>query len=395
MIVRVVRRLAACAVLAALVPAGLPARAADLPPIKIGFVSSFSGDSAVTGRGSEAAIVAFQKTHGDVVAGRKVIVIRRDDTGIAPDVSRRLAQELILQEKVDLLAGISYTPNAIAVGAVSAAAKVPFLLVNASTSGILAKAPYTVRFGMTTPQVTMPLAQWALKNGIKTAYAVFQDYGPGIDAGRSFNEAFTGGGGKLLGEIRVPVTNADYTAYLQRVKDAKPDAVFVFDNASTGGPQFLKAYRDLGLDKLGIRVISTGALVDENDLLAIGDRAIGVISSFDYSMVHDSKVNRDFVKAMKDAAPDVEPDFVAVATWDVLTAAYKLIEAQKGVIDPDKTMELLRGMKIDSPRGPIAIDPDTRDIVQNVYLRRTEKRDGKLVNVEFAVIPMVKDPYEK
>ena len=388
--------LVAVVAVAAFVPLpGTLVSAADQPPLRIGFIASYSGDAAEQGKILDTAMKAFLKAHGTTVAGRKIEILKRDDTGIAPDVARRLAQELIVQEKVDLLMGIVYTPNAIAVAGVSTAAKVPFLLVNASTSNIIAKAPYTTRYGMTTPQVTMPLAQWALKNGYKTAYSVFQDYGPGLDAGKAFNEAFTAGGGKMLGEVRVPITNADYNAYLQRVKDAKPDVVFVFDNATTGGPQFLKAYRDLGLDKAGIKVISLGALVDETNLPATGDAALGVISSFDYSATHNSKLNRDFVRAFKDVDPKADPDFVAVAVWDAMTAAYQAIAAQGGKIDPDKTMELLKGMKFESPRGPIMIDPETRDIVQNVYLRRTEKVNGKLVNTEFATIPMVKDPYEK
>jgi branched-chain amino acid transport system substrate-binding protein len=370
-------------------------RAADTGPIKIGFIFSYQGDNANQGRLVDATLAAFLRARGDTVAGRKVEFVKRDDTGIAPDIARRLAQELIVQEKVDLLMGITYTPNAIAVAGVSTTAKVPFLLVNASTSNIMAKAPYTARFGMTTPQVTMPLAQWVLKNGVKTAYTVFQDYGPGIDAGKAFTEAFIAGGGKVLGEVRVPVGNPDFTAYMQRVKDAKPDVMFVFVNVTSGGPQLLKAYRELGLDKLGVRVISTGGLVDESDLAAIGDVAIGIISAFDYAATHDSKVNRDFVRAFKQQAPKDEPDFVAVQTWDALTAAYRALEATKGDTNPDKIMEQLRGMKFESPRGPVLIDPDTRDIVQNVYLRRTEKRNGKLVNIEFVTVPMVKDPYEK
>jgi branched-chain amino acid transport system substrate-binding protein len=383
--------LAAVAGLASL--AGTTALAAD--PIKIGFVSSFTGDSAAQGRVIDATIAAFLKVHGDTAGGRKVEIHKRDDTGIAPDVARRLAQELIVQEKVDLLMGIAYTPNAIAVAAVSTTAKIPFLLVNASTSNIIAKAPYTARYGMTTAQVTMPLAQWAYKNGVKTAYALFQDYGPGIDAGKAFTEAFIAAGGKMLGEVRVPVGNPDFTAYLQRVKDAKPDAMFVFVNATSGGPQLLKTYRDMGLAKAGIKLISTGALVDELDLPATGDAAIGVISSFDYSTTHDSKVNRDFVRAFKEQNSKDDPDFVAVATWDALTAAFKAIDALKGNLDPEKFMEQIKGMKFESPRGPIMIDSETRDIIQNVYLRRTEKRNGKLVNIEFITVPMVKDPYEK
>jgi branched-chain amino acid transport system substrate-binding protein len=305
-----------------------------------------------------------------------------------------MAQELIVQEKVDLLAGLAFTPNAIAVAAISTQAKKPLFIVNAATSGIIAKAPYAVRFGFTTAQTTVPFAQWAAKSGMKTAYAMFQDYGPGIDAGAAFAQAFTAAGGKMLGEVRVPLNNADFTAYVQRVKDAKPDAMYVFLNAGGAAQALLRACKDAGFERAGIKVLAAGDLVAENNLPGVGDIAEGLVTSMGYSAWHPSRLNRDFVRGFQAIEPTLLPDFNAAAVYDVVNAIYKVVEAQKGVVDPDRTMELVRGMKFESPRGPIAIDPDTRDIIQNVYIRRTERRAGKLENIEFATIPMVKDPNE-
>ena len=369
---------------------------ADQAPLRIGLIFSYSGSGAsAAGKNFDGGWLAYMKQHGDTVAGRKIEIIKRDDTGIAPETARRLAQELIVQDHVDIIAGMTFTPNSIAVGTISTQAKKLFFIVNSATSGIIAKVPYAARFGFTTAQMTAPLATWAAKNGIKTAYSVFQDYGPGIDAGTQFAESFTAAGGKMLGEVRVPVTNSDFTAYVQRVKDAKPDAIYVFLNAGGGGAAMLKACRDAGFERAGIRILVSGDVVAENNLPGIGDAALGVVSSFNYSMTHDSKLNRDFVAAYQSVEPGVDPDFTSVAAYDTMAAIYKAAEAQKGNLDPDKTIELVRAMKFESPRGPIAIDPDTRDLIQNVYIRKTERRNGKLVNVEFATVPMVRDPKER
>jgi branched-chain amino acid transport system substrate-binding protein len=369
-------------------------RAADEAPVKVGIIFSYTGATASAGRTFDAALALYVKQHGDTVAGHKIEFIKRDDTGIAPDTAKRMAQELIVQEKVDLLAGLAFTPNAIAVAAISTQAKKPLFIVNAATSGIIAKAPYAVRFGFTTAQTTVPFAQWAAKSGMKTAYAMFQDYGPGIDAGAAFAQAFTAAGGKMLGEVRVPLNNADFTAYVQRVKDAKPDAMYVFLNAGGAAQALLRACKDAGFERAGIKVLAAGDLVAENNLPGVGDIAEGLVTSMGYSAWHPSRLNRDFVRGFQTIEPTLLPDFNAAAVYDVVNAIYKVVEAQKGVVDPDRTMELVRGMKFESPRGPIAIDPDTRDIIQNVYIRRTERRAGKLENIEFATIPMVKDPNE-
>jgi branched-chain amino acid transport system substrate-binding protein len=369
---------------------------ADLPPLKIGIVYSYSGGGATLGKTLDGALDTWIALHGDTVAGRKVVFIKRDDTGIAPDVARRQAQELVVQEHVDILMGSALTPNAIAVAAVSTQAKVPFFIVNSATSNIIAKQPYSARFGFTEAQATIPLAQWALRTGIKTAYVVFQDYGPGIDAGLTFEKTFKEGGGQILGESRVPVSNQEYAAYIQRAKDAKPQALYVFLNNGGGSVAFLHGCQAAGLGRAGIKILAAGALVDEDYLPVIGDAADGLITSLNYSTDHDSALNHQFVKTFAKVTGNgpIVPDFGSAAAFDVMAAIYKVVAAQNGVVDPDKTMELVKGMKFESPRGPIMIDPQTRDLIQNIYIRRTIKRHGVYVNVEFETIPMVKDPNE-
>jgi branched-chain amino acid transport system substrate-binding protein len=396
MVSRLLKRfmLAAAAIL--LVTASVPAGAQDKGPIKIGVVLSYSGgDNVILGKMADAAFAAYMKQHGDTIAGRKVVLIKRDDTGIAPETASRLAQELIVQDHVEMLIGASYTPNAIAMGAVSTKAKIPYFVVNAATSNIMKANPYMARFAFTTGQITQPFARWAHQGGAKTAYAVFQDYGPGLDAGATFEKTFTAAGGKMLGESRIPVGAKDFTAYIQKVKDAKPDVMFLFLNASGGGIDFIKALKTSGFEKTGIKFLATGDLVDEALLPVEGDTALGIVTTFDYSAMHDSQLNRSFIKAFKTAYGSNQlPTFEAVQAYDCLAAAYKVIAAQKGNVDPDRTMELVKSLKFESPRGRIEIDPETRDIVQWVYFRKVERKNGQLGNYEFERTPLTKDPNE-
>jgi branched-chain amino acid transport system substrate-binding protein len=391
---RFLQRATVALAIVALAGASVPATAQQ-GPIKIGVVLSYSGGDNVTlGKMSDAAMAAFMKEHGDSIAGRKIEIVKRDDGGIAPETAKRLAQELIVQDHVDLLIGASYTPNAIAMAGISTQAKVPFFNVNAATANIFAKQPYSVRFGFTTGQLTAPFAKWAYEKVGKTAYAVFQDYGPGIDAGTTFEKNFEAAGGKMLGESRIPVSTQDYTAYIQKVKDAKPDVMFLFINATGGGVSLLKTVKQMGLGST--KLIATGDLVDEAILPTEGATAEGLVTTFNYSAMHDSALNRQFIKDFQAAYGSNQlPTFQAAQTYDALAAAYKVLEAQKGQIDPEKTMELVKGMKFESPRGPIMIDPNTRSIVQNVYFRKTETRNGVLGNYEFETIPMAKDPIEQ
>jgi branched-chain amino acid transport system substrate-binding protein len=390
------RMLITVAAIAGIAIVGTRSTAADLPPIKIGLIDSYTGTPPYIAAGFDAAIKAWIDQHGDTVAGRKIEFIRRDDQS-QPEVARRVAQELIVQENVDILAGIGITPNAIAVAQVSTQAKKPFLISNAATSGILANAPYTVRFGFTTRQITVPLAQWALRYKMTSAFSVVQDYGPGLDAEATFAQAFTDGGGKMLGSLRVPVSSRDDSAYVQRIRDAKPKVAFTFFNL-TGARTFLNSAEQTGLLKSATKIVSADDLVDENDLDTYGDGIVGLVSSGNYTSTHDSALNHAFVKAFGVAyGGDGKrlPDFTNCAIYDIMNAIYRVVAAQKGVVDPEKTMALLKGMKIDSPRGPLMIDPVTRDAVQNVYIKKVLKRNGKLATIEIETIPMVRDSSER
>jgi branched-chain amino acid transport system substrate-binding protein len=369
---------------------------ADAPPLKIGFITSYSGSTAAASRVADAAIRAFIAQHGDTVAGRKVEVIRRDDTGPQPEVARRQAQELVVGDKVDFLAGIIYSPNAVAVGQVSAQSKTPFLVMNATQSRITHGDPYMARFSLTLSQLAAPIAKWALQNGLKRTYVIYLDYAPGIDAGSGFMQEYTAGGGTIAGEVKVPLTNPDFSAYVQRIKDAKPQAVFAFVNAAGGGGPFLKAFYDAGLAKAGVKILATPDLVLESFLPTYGDMADGIISTGNYSANHQSKLNDAFVKAvLTEDKGEAPPDYNSVAIYDIMHAIYNVTEAQNGNLDPDRTMQLLRGMNFESPRGPLEIGKDSRDIVQTVYIRRTEKRNGQYVNVEIASYPRSVDPLDK
>jgi branched-chain amino acid transport system substrate-binding protein len=368
---------------------------ADAPPLKIGFITSYSGSTAAASRVADAAINAWIAQHGDTVAGRKVVVIRRDDTGPQPEVARRQAQELVVGDKVDFLAGIIYSPNAVAVGQVSAQSKTPFLVMNATQSKITRGDPYMARFSLTLPQLSGPMAKWALQNGLKSAYVIVLDYAPGIDAEGGFVQEYTAGGGTIAGQVRVPLSNPDFSGYVQRIKDAKPQAVFAFVNANGGGQAFLKAFYDAGLAKSGVKILATPDLVLESFLPTYGEMADGIISTGNYSANHASKVNDTFVKAvLKEDKGEAPPDYNSVAIYDIMHAIYTVTDQQKGNLDPDRTMQLLRGMSFESPRGPLEIGKDSRDIVQTVYIRRTEKRKGQYVNVEIASFPRSVDPLD-
>jgi branched-chain amino acid transport system substrate-binding protein len=378
-----------CAIVAA---SGVVA-AQPRPPLKIGIIFSYSGTEGATpwgGRSLDAVIAAFQRRYGDTIAGRKVQIITRDDTGIAPETARRLAQELIVQDDVDALAGITVTPNAIAVADASTKAKKPFFLFSAATRGIIANAPYATRWGHTNSQITAPLARWAVSNQVKSAYALFQDYGPGIDAGKTFESVFTAGGGKMLGEVRIPLGTKEFSAYVQRAKDAHPEAIFVFLNPASNPQEFVRECANAGFAAAGIKILATGEIVDENVLASMGDAALGVISSYEYSETHDSRMNHDFVRAFDAADGGHErPDFGDVAAWDALTAIYRAAKQQNGALDPDQTLAIVKGMRFESPRGEIAIDPNTREVTQTIYIRRVEKRNGVFDNIEIAAFPNV------
>jgi branched-chain amino acid transport system substrate-binding protein len=362
-------------------------------PIRVGVIAPFSGPFADYGKEMETGIKAWQKLHGDQVAGRKVEVILRDTTGPAPEIARRLAQELVVRDHVDFLAGFGLTPEALAVADVATQAKRPMIIMNAATSIITTKSPFIARVSMTLPQISAPLGTWAAKHGIQKVFTLVSDYGPGIDAETAFTKAFTAAGGTVAGSVRVPLKNPEFAPFIQRIKDAAPQAVFVFVPAGEQGIAFLKGFQERGLAQAGIQVIATGDLTDDDVLDAMGDAALGITTAFHYSAAHDSPENEAFQKAAAAVGTGVRrPNFMAVAAFDGMAAIYHVIETLHGKVDGEGAMKVLEGWKRESPRGPIAIDPATRDVVQTVYLRKVEKRGDHYFNVEFDRVPDVKDP---
>lgn len=361
--------------------------------IKVGVIASFSGPFADYGKQMQGGIKAWMAQHGDSVAGKKIQIIYKDTTGASPEIAKRLAQELVVREKVDFLAGFGLTPEALAVAPIAQQAKKPMIIMNAATSIITTKSDYIARFSMTLPQISAPMGDWALKNKIRNVATVVADYGPGIDAEKAFSDRLVKNGGKVVEAIRVPLRNPEFAPFIQRIKDAKPDAVFVFVPAGEQSIAFMKGYRERGLAAAGIKVIATGDLTDDHVLPAMGDNTLGVITTFHYSAAHKSPENDAFLKSFAATNPQGgRPNFMAVAAYDGMNAIYQVSNKLGGKIEGDKAMAVLKGMKIQSPRGPISIDPATRDVVQTVYVRKVEKLNGQPYNVEFDQFPNLKDP---
>jgi len=361
--------------------------------VKLGMVGEFSGPFAQYGQQILGGMKAYMKLHGDTVAGKKIEIVQKDTGGPAPDVAKRLAQELVTRDNVDILVGFGLTPNALAVAPVATEAKKAMIIMNAATSIITTKSPYIVRVSMTLPQVTQPMAVWAAKNGIKKVYTVVADYGPGLDSEKAFSEAFKAAGGEIVGSIHTPLQNPDFAPFVQRVKDAKPEAVFLFLPAGEQGIAFMKGYAERGLAQAGIKLIATGDITDDGVLEAMGEPTLGLITSFHYSAAHNSPENAAFKKAYAEVNGDkLRPNFMAAAGYDGMAAIYEALKKTGGATDGEKLVEAMKGMAWTSPRGPMSIDPATRDVIQNVYIRKVESRDGHYWNVEFDKIDNVKDP---
>jgi branched-chain amino acid transport system substrate-binding protein len=372
---------------------GIAAAASAQNVVKLGMIGEFSGPFAQYGQQILGGMKAYMKVHGDTVAGKKIEIVQKDTGGPAPDVAKRLAQELVTRDNVDLLVGFGLTPNALAVAPVATEAKKAMVIMNAATSIITTKSPYIVRVSMTLPQITQPMAVWAAKNGIKKVYTVVADYGPGLDAEKAFAEAFKAAGGEIVGSVHTPLQNPDFAPFVQRVKDAKPEAVFLFLPAGEQGIAFMKGYEERGLKQAGIRLIATGDITDDGVLQAMGEPTLGLITSFHYSAAHDSPENAAFKKAYAEVNGDkLRPNFMAAAGYDGMALIYEALKKTGGSTDGDKLVAAMKGVKLLSPRGPILIDPETRDVVQTVYIRKVEKTPGGLYNVEFDKFPDQKDP---
>ena len=361
--------------------------------VKIGVIAEFTGPFADYGTQIYNGMKTYIRLNGDTFGGKKVEFVVKDTTGASPELAKRLAQDAVTLDKVDILAGFGLTPNALATTPVATEAKKPMVVMNAATSVITKQSPYVVRLSHTLPQDTMPMAQWALKNGIKRVFVLVSDYGPGKDAEAQFVKTFTAGGGEIVGSVRTPLANPEFAPFIQRAKDTNPQALFVFLPPGSQTISFIKSYEERGLKQAGIKIIATGDLTDDGVLEAMGDSTIGLITTFHYSYAHDSPENKAFIKAYAETnGTKLRPNFMAAGGYDGMAAIAEALKKTKGSTDPEALMAAFKGLKLASPRGPIMIDPETRDIVQTVYVRRVEKVNGQLVNVEFDRFPDVKDP---
>ena len=368
--------------------AGTRAFAAD--PVKIGLILPMTGQQQSTGRQTLAAVKLYMAQNGDTVAGRKIEIVLKDDAAV-PDTTKRLAQELIVNDKVQMVAGFGITPCALAVAPLATQAKIPEIVMCAGTSIITERSPYIVRTAFTLAQSAVPMADWAAQNGIKRVVSMVSDYAPGVDSEVSFREEFTKKGGQILEAIRFPLASPDFAPFLQRARDAKPDAIFVFVPAGQGAV-FVKQFLERGLDKAGIKIIGPGDVTDDDVLNGMGDQVIGTVTAHFYSADHDSPANKAYVAAFEKANNNMRPNFMSVGGYDGMHLIYEALKKTKGDSNGGKLVEAMKGMAWESPRGPISIDPATRDIIQNIYIRKVEKKNGQLYNVEFSKFDAVKDP---
>ncbi len=359
--------------------------------IKIGACLSLVGGFQTVGRQALAGAKLYMQQHGDTVAGKKLELIVRDDTGV-PDVARRIVQEMIVNEKVNIvLAGI--TPTALALGQLVTQAKIPTVVIISGASITVDRSPYMARTSFTLGQSSMIMGQWAAKNGSKKVVTLVNDWAPGAESETAFSNAFTAGGGEVIEKLKVPLANPDFAPFLQRIRDIGPDTAFIYFPGQQGGT-FARQFRERGLDQANIKIIGPGDLTDDDELPGQGDVMLGVITAHNYSAAHPSAANKKYVEEFK-KANNFRPNFISVGGYDGMHVVYEALKETKGDTDGDKLMAVIRGMKWESPRGPISIDPETRDIVQNIYMRKVEKVNGELYNVEFATFEAVKDPMKK
>jgi branched-chain amino acid transport system substrate-binding protein len=360
--------------------------------VKIGVIMPYSGQFADTATQMDNAIKLYMQQKGDTVAGKRIELIRKDTGGVAPDVAKRLAQELVVRDRVDLLAGFILTPNALAVGDVSAEAKKLMVVMNAATAIVTTKSPYMVRTSVTIPQLVETFGGWARKSGIRQAYTMVSDYGPGHDAEGSFQRGFKEAGGEIVGSVRFPVANRDFSPFVQRAKDANPEAIFIFVPGGVQPAALGKALAERGIDPARTRILGMGELTEDEARKSMGDASIGIVTVYHYDHNHDSALNRAFVKAFNEAYGGRNPNIYSIGGYDGMHLIYEALKRTGGNTDAEALVAAAKGMAWESPRGPVSIDPETRDIVQTVYIRRVEKVGGQLLNVEFDKIESVKDP---
>ena len=363
---------------------------AQQAPFKIGFLAPMTGPFASTGWQMEQGVRLYMAQHGTTVAGRKIELIVKDDTG-TPDVTKRLAQEMVVNDKVDVVAGFGLTPLALATAPIATQSKTPMVNMLAATAAVIDASPYMIRVSMTLPQITLGIADWAAKNGIKKAVTLVSDYGPGLDAERTFVNRFAFNGGTTMESLRVPLRSPDFAPFLQKVRDLSPDALFVFVPSGVG-TQVMNQFNERGLAKAGIKLIGTGDVVDDDIVNNMGDSALGIVTSYNYSAAHPSAMNKKFVEDFKKANKGRRPNVVAVLGYDGTRVIYEALKKTGGKGGGDALLAGMKGQIFESPRGQIYIDANTRDIVQSVYIRKVQRVNGELYNVEFEEHKDVKDP---
>jgi branched-chain amino acid transport system substrate-binding protein len=368
--------------------------AAAQQTVKIGLIMPYSGQFADVATQMDNAIKLYVKQKGDTVAGKKLEFIRKDTGGIAPDVAKRLAQELVVRDKVDILAGFVLTPNALAVADVSTEAKKFMVVMNAATSIITTKSPYMVRVSVTLPQLNETFGTWAYRSGIRKAYTMVSDYGPGHDAESSFQRGFKEAGGEIIGSVRFPVANPDFSAFVQRAKDLNPEAIFIFVPGGVQPAAIGKALAERGIDPKKTKVLGMGELTEDEARKTMGDASIGILTVYHYDHNHQSALNREFVKAFNAEYGGRNPNIYSIGGYDGMHLIYEVLKKTGGKTDAEALVAAAKGMAWESPRGPISIDPETRDVIQTVYIRRVDKVGGVLLNVEFDKIENVKDPFK-
>ena len=359
--------------------------------VKIGLINVLSGQFADAGIQLDNGVKTYMKQYGDTVAGKNIEIIRRDVGGPAPDVAKRLAQELVVREGVDILAGFLLTPNALAAADVSAQAKKFMVVMNAATSIITTKSPYMIRTSVTLPQVMETFGTWAAKGGTKKCYTMVTDYGPGHDSEAAFQRAFKEGGGEIVGSVRFPVANPDFSAFVQRAKDMNLECIYIFIPGGAQPAALGKAFAERGIDPTKTKILASGEATSEQALKSMGDAGLGIISAWHYDYKSDAPRNVEFVKLFNEMHGR-NPDFFSIGGYDGMHAIYEALKRADGKTDGESLITAAKGMTWDSPRGPMSIDPETRDVVQTIYIRRVQKVGGELVNVPFDKIEKAKDP---
>jgi branched-chain amino acid transport system substrate-binding protein len=388
----------AVAAVALLTAAGCGSAVPQTKAVKIGIILTYSGPDASIGEAIDRGAELYRTLHrGDLPAGVELQLIKRDETGPTPDVAKRLARELIVRDRVQILTGGQWTPNVSAIAPLATEAGIPYVVMSSGTASTTRLSPFLVRVAFTTWQHSYHLGKWAAANGLTRVSTIVSDYAAGADAEDAFVQGFKGAGGQIVSSVRAPLRTADYVPFLERARRDKPQAVYGFNPGGPEATRFIKAYHDLGLAAAGIQLIGPNAIVPDDELKNMGEAALNVISASHYSAAGDRPANRTFVSEWKKAyGQDTVPNYFAVGGWDGMAAIFDVIRQQNGILDATRSREILTNWSNpDSPRGPMRIDPETRDVIHNIYIRRVQRVDGELRNVEFATIPDVKDPWKE